>query len=559
MKKLTKILSVILCLAMLMGLATVAFAEESTAKQITSLDELVTGTYKIVCTNDAALGIFDGSWVTVADATWTITVDDSGVILTDMYGKSIAPKGGNNNGITGAEYKWAVTCTDGLFTFAGQGNDTVLLASNKGSSNQFRAYKISTVNGNPTGYITTFKIYEAEAAAPAAPIEVTIPEAIALAPNADSSTMYLIRATVRSIVNSEYGNMNIVDDEGNELYVHGTFGADGTTKYGDMTEKPGAGDKVVLVGTLSVYNDAPQMKNATIKEFEITEKEEKPEMKVAEIKDGTYVIVTDGKSFKALDEVKSFGYPAFTEVTVTDGAVSGYTNVDVVTITNVEGGFTMQDCYGRYLFMKADHNSFNVSDELPSEGHVWQAYIAEGGVIVMNVLKEKTIAYSPDHSSWGCYPDKSSVVNFYEAEIKEEVIPDPEEITIPEAIAIGEANDNYTTEKYILTGKIVSVENDAYGNVYIEDEDGNKILIFGMYDEDGNRYDKMDPKPVVGDTITVVGYLGNYKGTAQMKDGVVIDIIPGEPSKTGDPILVAVCALLVSGGAVAILPKKRQF
>ena len=564
MKKLTKILSVILCLAMIMGLATVAFAEETTPKQITSLSELVTGTYTIVSTADANLGVLDGNWVTNASSVWTITVDGTNVKLTDANGTTIAPKGGNNNGIKSGDYTWTVACDDnGLFTFAGQGSDTVMLAFNKQEA-KFRAYKTSTIDGNPSGYPTTFKLYEATAGEggeeekPADPIEITIPEAIALAPTADS-TLYLVRGTVKSIANDYYGNMTIVDDEGNELYIYGTYGADGTTKYGDLTEKPVAGDKVVLVGVLTTYNGNPQMKNATIKEFVVTEKEEEPTQVPAEIEDGTYVIVFDGKTFKALDEAVGFGYAPYTEVTVADGVVSGYTNADIITITNVEGGFTMQDIYGRYIYMKGTYNSFNVSEELPAEGHIWQAYTAEGGVTVMNVLKGKTIAFSSQYSSWGSYADNSSVVNFYAAEIEEEKIPDPVEVTIPDAIAIGEANDSYTVEKYILTGVIVSVDNDVYGNVYIEDEEGNKILIYGLYDEAGNRYDAMNPQPAVGDTITVVGSLGNYQGVAQMKNGVLTEIIPGEPSQTGDPILVAVCALLVSGGAVAILPKKREF
>ena len=105
-------------------------------------------------------------------------------------------------------------------------------------------------------------------------------------------------------------------------------------------------------------------------------------------------------------------------------------------------------------------------------------------------------------------------------------------LTIPQAIELGnaQANSAYTTEKYKITGKITSITSTTWGNLYIADEAGNEILIYGTYSADGNtRYDAMATKPVVGDTITVYGVVGNYNGTTpQMKDGWVIEHIPGE-------------------------------
>ena len=53
--------------------------------------------------------------------------------MTDAKGTSIAPKGGNTNGIQSGSYKWAASFASGKFTFAGTGDDTVTLASNKGN------------------------------------------------------------------------------------------------------------------------------------------------------------------------------------------------------------------------------------------------------------------------------------------------------------------------------------------------------------------------------------------------------------------------------------------
>ncbi|MGM9626707.1 MAG: chitobiase/beta-hexosaminidase C-terminal domain-containing protein, partial [Faecousia sp.] len=146
--------------------------------KISSMEELVSGKYVLVASNGYAPTTLDSGWilaeaVTPADGkivnpadnlVWTVTVDGSGVTLTDSNGVSIAPKGGNNNGIVSGSYSWAVTCTDGVFQFAGQGSDTVLLASNTVSANKFRAYKTATVSGNPNGYPSEFTLYKLEPA-----------------------------------------------------------------------------------------------------------------------------------------------------------------------------------------------------------------------------------------------------------------------------------------------------------------------------------------------------------------------------------------------------------
>ncbi len=176
-----RILSVLLSLVMLLSLLPVsAFATETetakTATKITAADQLVSGQYVLVADNGYAPTILDGSWVTATSVTangdtvtvdpsllWTITVDGATAKLTDSNGKTIAPSGGNNNGIKGADYSWAVAFADGSFTFAGQGDDTVKLAGNTGASNKFRAYKNSTISGKPAGYPCNFTLYKLNA------------------------------------------------------------------------------------------------------------------------------------------------------------------------------------------------------------------------------------------------------------------------------------------------------------------------------------------------------------------------------------------------------------
>ena len=176
-----RLLSALLSLVMLLSLLPVSvFATETettkTATKITAADQLVSGQYVLVADNGYAPTILDGSWITATSVTangdtvtvdpsllWTITVDGATAKLADSNGKTIAPSGGNNNGIKGADYSWAVAFAGGSFTFAGQGDDTVKLAGNTGSSNKFRAYKNSTISGKPAGYPCNFTLYKLSA------------------------------------------------------------------------------------------------------------------------------------------------------------------------------------------------------------------------------------------------------------------------------------------------------------------------------------------------------------------------------------------------------------
>lgn len=175
-KRTTRCLALLLAVVMVLSVMPVAMAEGTaqTYTKVTSAAELTTGKYVLVTDTDYAPDYFDNGWVlatqpSVVDGkienptagVWTLTVDTDGVVMTDAKGTSIAPKGGNKNGIQSGSYKWAASFADGKFTFAGTGDDTVTLASNKGNGNKFRAYKNSTVNG---GYPHEFTLYKLDAA-----------------------------------------------------------------------------------------------------------------------------------------------------------------------------------------------------------------------------------------------------------------------------------------------------------------------------------------------------------------------------------------------------------
>ena len=100
-------------------------------------------------------------------------------------------------------------------------------------------------------------------------------------------------------------------------------------------------------------------------------------------------------------------------------------------------------------------------------------------------------------------------------------------ITIQEANDIGMnmAHNTYTEELYYIVGTIDSIASDIYGNLYLVDETGEySIYVYGLYDETGDvRYDKMNPMPLVKDTIKVLSPVGKYKNDVQLKNAKVVE------------------------------------
>ena len=277
------LLAVMMCVSMLP--LSVFAAEDASYTKISTMDELTTGQYVMVASNGYAPAQLDGTWILAADftpltgdtitdaqgAVWTLTVDGTTVKLTDANGVSIAPKSGNTNGIQSRDYSWAVACTDGAFTFSGQGSDTTILASNVGSENKFRAYKTTTVSGNPNGYPSTFTLYklaedsndgEEETTAPP---ETTTPSETATPEETTAPVVTVVDiATALAASEGEFtvkGVVTLVD--GLNYYVQDATGGI-CVRLTDARSDIALGDTIIGTGTRAVYNGLPQLGSATV-------------------------------------------------------------------------------------------------------------------------------------------------------------------------------------------------------------------------------------------------------------------------------------------------------
>ena len=308
-KRTTRCLALLLAVVMVLSVMPVAMAEETTQTytKVTSAAELTTGKYVLVTDTDYAPDYFDNGWVlatqpSVVDGkienptagVWTLTVDTDGVVMTDAKGTSIAPKGGNTNGIQSGSYKWAASFASGKFTFAGTGDDTVTLASNKGNGNKFRAYKNSTVNGGYPHEFTLYKLTETQKQ------QVETPTA-----NVENGAEIEVGTQIRFECETE-GAKLYYKTAGTEYQEYtGPISASHNETYTVMAKKDGMNDSEELVVSVKVY--------------ELVDKYVKAETIAT---DDKVVIYNAGNGYAVAGEVKSSYYLTPAAATVNENALT---------------------------------------------------------------------------------------------------------------------------------------------------------------------------------------------------------------------------------------------
>ena len=113
----------------------------------------------------------------------------------------------------------------------------------------------------------------------------------------------------------------------------------------------------------------------------------------------TYVVA------QALSSSSTYGYLQVEDATVNNNTLETSEDNEF-TITEVSGGYTIQDKSGRYYYMTGTFNSFNVSDNMPSSGAVFDiTFNSDNTVSIKNVEMKKTLQFSEEYNSYGIYTD----------------------------------------------------------------------------------------------------------------------------------------------------------
>lgn len=396
-----------LCMAVLMAFSllpsTASAAEGTSFGKITGEAEFTTGSYVMVTDTGYAPQKFDNNWLPAdelgtalgdtipapADETvWEIAVSGGTATIKDMDGHFLAPKGGNDNGISisDTEYQWKWECQDGKFTFSGQGDDTVILASNRSSQNKFRAYKTTTVSGNPNGYPSEFTLYRA--------VEGGTSEGTVAAPQADPQAGAVASGTEITLTTSTSGA---------QIYytLDGSDPSDETNKARELysadnmpviTEDCTLKAAAVLEGVYS----AVQTLQYTVDESGTGEPGD-----TAPIADGERVVIYAPAYGKALSAEYNGYYNKGTDVTEeSDGTLSGYTDADVWTVAENEDGTYSFSCNGQNIGMGDSFSSMPLGEK----NDKWVLEDAGNGLYyVKNTVRGAYMEWYDSNGNWSAY------------------------------------------------------------------------------------------------------------------------------------------------------------
>lgn len=271
--------------------------------------------------------------------------------------------------------------------------------------------------------------------------------------------------------------------------------------------------------------------------------------------DGEYIVIVN--SGMAMSKNASGKKLAAVTATVTDNVLTVTGDMAHLKVV-VEGDKYIFMLGDKYLTSGATGNGLNYADTLSDLGRWTMASDGNGAWYITNVAAtyndklQGLEYYNGVFTTYGVNTTDAYKMQLFLVEAPEEggdepVVPpvEPEypeadsTLTIAEAIALGTpmASDSYTPGKYYVTGIITEVYNTTYGNMYIKDEAGNILTVYGTYDATGtNRYDKLETKPVAGDQVTVYGVIGNYGGKPQMKNGWITGHTPGVEEPPAEPV-----------------------
>ncbi len=159
------------------------------------------------------------------------------------------------------------------------------------------------------------------------------------------------------------------------------------------------------------------------------------------------VLAKYGDSYYALDKIKDtsnngYGYSTSTSVTVTDGVVSQADfDANKLTIAAVDGGFTIKNTDGNYLWHKGTYASFQYSSDLPTDltGYVWTFTKTGATVKIANVSTGYTIALGTSFKTYGIYADsKFTSASYLESSLLGKTLPDGfsiVDVKLPEALS----------------------------------------------------------------------------------------------------------------------------
>ena len=384
-KRITRCLALLLAVVMVLSVMPAAMAEETTQTQtytkVTEAPADWSGTYLIVSEGDKL--IMDGSLdkldvegnkvdVTITDskitgdyAKYAFTVEPmtGGYAIKSASGKYISGKSGSNKLNSGSTQSLnTIELTSGKVIVTSDG--TTLQYNNAAKNGtRFRYYK--SQNQQP------ISLYKIETAAKQ---QVATPTATPAAGEVAKGTKVEFKCKT----------------EGAKI-SYKTTGE--YTEYTDPVEV-NADTTFTVKATKDGMDDSDEVK------FAYTVKAEEPVQSL--FKDGEQIVIYNPANMKALSTEYSGFYNKGTDVTLTNGTLTGYTEADVWTVgVNADGTYTFSTSEGKKLSMAEKYTSTPLDDV----NTAWKVSAAAttGCYYIQNAVRGNYLEWYADKSNWSSY------------------------------------------------------------------------------------------------------------------------------------------------------------
>ena len=384
-KRITRCLALLLAVVMVLSVMPAAMAEETTQTQtytkVTEAPADWSGTYLIVSEGDKL--IMDGSLdkldvegnkvdVTITDskitgdyAKYAFTVEPmtGGYAIKSASGKYISGKSGSNKLNSGSTQSLnTIELTSGKVIVTSDG--TTLQYNNAAKNGtRFRYYK--SQNQQP------ISLYKIETAAKQ---QVATPTATPVAGEVAKGTKVEFKCKT----------------EGAKISYKTTG------EYIEYTEPV----EVTEAVTFTVKATKDGMDDSDEVKFAYTVKAEEPVQSL--FKDGEQIVIYNPANMKALSTEYTGFYNKGTDVTLTNGTLTGYTEADVWTVgVNADGSYTFSTSEGKKLSMAEKYTSTPLDDV----NTAWKVSAAAttGCYYIQNAVRGNYLEWYADKSNWSSY------------------------------------------------------------------------------------------------------------------------------------------------------------
>lgn len=367
---------------------------------------------------------------------------------------------------------------------------------------------------------------------------------------------FVVSGTITKIENTTYGNWYMNDGTA-DLYIYGTLDAEGKTKnFASLGLE--VGDKVTIEGPKSTYKEKAQMVDVTVKKIEkallkvvtpsveISKEGGVLEVKLASKgKAAFYEISEECQKWISYDNAEYISgvasklepNPADTVVytfniapnsaSAREGSISFYANEgEPIPYTFTQAGGIADVTVAEFLAAEVDdaaqyrivghvikidtkyNNNFYVKDYT---GEVYAYYVDTQG---------HTLAIGDFVTLVGKRGEYNGTPQMPKGTLLEKYTATPE-VSVAEFLTKEDATDVY----YKLTGTITNIANPTYGNLTLQDANGDDVFVYGIlpgYGATGDAKKGMvEEKGLkVGDTITIVGNKASHNGSPQVGNAV---------------------------------------